>query len=184
MHAADANAEVIEGVSANSNGDVYFSVKNCYPRPNDVSALFVNTAIRDGALYNSRIPYHNISDSENLKIPATLVLSQDDAVQRANNLLLPLLHIYIQYHIQYLLHSICYDSIRIPSIMIRRTKNMSNCQSSCCCDCNHNNQQVVGMAYVPDQQWRKILAIDEGFSRGTIFAELHKPWLVGGSCHE
>lgn len=61
---------------------------------------------------------------------------------------------------------------------------MSNCPSTNCCNLGHRNQQTVGMAYVPDQKWQKIVHIDEGFFRGTIFAELHKPWLVGGSCHE
>lgn len=61
---------------------------------------------------------------------------------------------------------------------------MNTDQSTNCCNFDHRNQPVVGMAYVPDQKWQKIFHIDEGFFRGTIFTELHKPWLVGGTRHE
>ena len=47
----------------------------------------------------------------------------------------------------------------------------------------HKNENVLGMAYVPDQEWREVYQADYGFSRGTIFAELDKPWLVGGTCY-
>jgi|GEM_PF-4930225 len=40
--------------------------------------------------------------------------------------------------------------------------------------------QVIGMAYVPVQEWRQIYKCDCGFFRGTIFAELDKPWHSAG----
>ena len=49
---------------------------------------------------------------------------------------------------------------------------------------NHQGGYVVGMAYVPDQKWHDIYRIDYGFFRGTIFAELDKPWLAGGNSYE
>lgn len=49
---------------------------------------------------------------------------------------------------------------------------------------DYDSKQVIGMAYVPNQKWRDIYKIAKGFYRGTIFAELDKPWLVGGSYHE
>jgi len=49
---------------------------------------------------------------------------------------------------------------------------------------NCENRQVIGMAYVPVQQWQQIYKCDSGFYRGTIFAELDKPWhgVGGGRC--
>lgn len=37
----------------------------------------------------------------------------------------------------------------------------------------------IGMSYVPMQHWRKIYAAEEGFSKGTIFAELDFPFKYG-----
>ena len=43
--------------------------------------------------------------------------------------------------------------------------------------------QVVGMAYVPWQEWRSLYEVEKGFRCGTIFAELNLPfcWKGGGS---
>ena len=49
---------------------------------------------------------------------------------------------------------------------------------------NQKNNMVIGMAYVPDQSWNEIYEIEYGFTRGTIFAELDKPWLGGGHGNE
>ncbi|MCL2036092.1 MAG: spore coat associated protein CotJA [Oscillospiraceae bacterium] len=38
-------------------------------------------------------------------------------------------------------------------------------------------QDVLAMATVNRQQWREVYKHDYGFNRGTIFAELDKPWL-------
>ncbi len=60
------------------------------------------------------------------------------------------------------------------------------------CGCAVNAQQrspeemcadmVVAMAYVPWQQLDTIYEPENGFSRGTIFPELDKPLMVGGTC--
>lgn len=39
----------------------------------------------------------------------------------------------------------------------------------------------IGMAYVPRQMWREIYEKDKGIMRGTIFAELDKPFLKGAN---
>lgn len=35
----------------------------------------------------------------------------------------------------------------------------------------------LAMAYVPWQKWREIYSAEMGFKRGTIFAELDKPFI-------
>lgn len=40
--------------------------------------------------------------------------------------------------------------------------------------------QVLAMAYVPWQHLDTVYDPEDGFSRGTIFPELDKPWMVGG----
>lgn len=44
--------------------------------------------------------------------------------------------------------------------------------------------RVLGMAYVPMQQFRDVYEAEEGFPRGTIFAELDYPFMGKGDCHE
>lgn len=39
---------------------------------------------------------------------------------------------------------------------------------------------VVGMAYVPRQPLQNVYEADRGFTRGTIFPDLEKPFLAGG----
>ena len=46
-----------------------------------------------------------------------------------------------------------------------------------CCEIFTVQPISLGMAYVPLQQWRKIYESNLGFSRGTIFAELDKPFI-------
>jgi len=44
---------------------------------------------------------------------------------------------------------------------------------------------VLAMAFINRQKWREIYKYDCAFMRGTIFAELDKPWLGrrgGGKC--
>ena len=56
-------------------------------------------------------------------------------------------------------------------------------QTSCCAE----RKEVAGlsdlalaMAYVPWQEWREIYDLEKGFCCGTIFRELHKPFLGAG----
>lgn len=42
---------------------------------------------------------------------------------------------------------------------------------------------VVGMSYIPWQRFRDLYEPEEGFPRGTIFAELDYPFLGKGNCH-
>ena len=39
---------------------------------------------------------------------------------------------------------------------------------------------ALAMAYVPWQEWREIYDLEKGFCCGTIFRELHKPFLGAG----
>lgn len=52
--------------------------------------------------------------------------------------------------------------------------------------CNENidamDGMVIGMCYVPWQQWRNIYEPKEGFKRGTIFQELDKPFEAAKGC--
>ena len=40
---------------------------------------------------------------------------------------------------------------------------------------------VLAMAYIPVQQFDTLFEIEEGFARGTIYPELDKPFVGGGS---
>jgi hypothetical protein len=39
---------------------------------------------------------------------------------------------------------------------------------------------VAGMAYVPWQALQSVYDADRGFTRGTVFPDLEKPFLAGG----
>lgn len=48
-------------------------------------------------------------------------------------------------------------------------------------DCDHENHYdcgcvVVGMAYVPMQEWVKVRCPEEALARGTAFEDLDKPF--------
>lgn len=45
--------------------------------------------------------------------------------------------------------------------------------------CEDLDRFPIGMGYVPMQRWSQPSPIDEGFSRGTIFAELDLPFVMG-----
>ena len=45
-----------------------------------------------------------------------------------------------------------------------------------------NGEWPIGMTYVPMQEWKKIYQPDEGFHKGTIFAELDLPFLGRRMC--
>ncbi len=45
--------------------------------------------------------------------------------------------------------------------------------------------QTLAMAYVQKQKWQDIYEVEQGFHRGTIFAELDLPFVGEGACrHE
>ena len=44
-------------------------------------------------------------------------------------------------------------------------------------------EMPIGMAYVPYQQWDTVYTAEEGFPKGTIFPQLHKPFCSGGASH-
>ena len=57
-----------------------------------------------------------------------------------------------------------------------------------CCEnrksCDVLSGMPLAMAYVPWQEWRNLYETEKGFHRGTIFAELDKPFLgMGGCCN-
>lgn len=39
---------------------------------------------------------------------------------------------------------------------------------------------TVAMAYVPMQQWERTFSLEDGFTRGTMFPSLYKPFFGGG----
>ena len=43
-----------------------------------------------------------------------------------------------------------------------------------------NNYEVIGICYVPMQQWEQIYDEDTAFSVGTLFPALNLPFLGGG----
>lgn len=45
--------------------------------------------------------------------------------------------------------------------------------------CEELDRFPIGMGYVPMQRWSQPSPLDEGFSRGTIFAELDLPFVMG-----
>lgn len=46
---------------------------------------------------------------------------------------------------------------------------------------NDIENMPIGMAYVPWQNWQDIYAKDKGIMRGTIFAQLDKPFTKGAN---
>lgn len=72
-------------------------------------------------------------------------------------------------------------------------RNMMPVQTPCqrptdntCCDDRQSCDELIGMplamAYVPWSQWRNIYEVRKGFSRGTIFEDLDKPFHGIGGC--
>lgn len=55
--------------------------------------------------------------------------------------------------------------------------------SPCCDRADELEGLPLAMAYVPWQNWKEIYDLEKGFSSGTIFHELDKPFLGrGGNC--
>ena len=49
--------------------------------------------------------------------------------------------------------------------------------------CDPLQNMPLAMAYVPWQNWRNLYDIHKGFTRGTIFEELDKPFYGKGGCN-
>jgi len=45
---------------------------------------------------------------------------------------------------------------------------------------DNNRFEVIGICYVPIQQWEQIYDEDTAFAAGTLFPELNLPFLGGG----
>ena len=69
---------------------------------------------------------------------------------------------------------------------MRRNNAMSQ-PTSCLCTsvtettCSFSGMPIA-MAYVPWQEWQDLYEIDKALYCGTIFKELHKPFLGTGGC--
>jgi len=46
--------------------------------------------------------------------------------------------------------------------------------------CNKQTELVLGICYVPIQEWEQMYDEDAAFATGTIFPSLNKPFLGGG----
>ena len=49
-------------------------------------------------------------------------------------------------------------------------------------DCTFIAVSTTAMVYIAKQEFKDLYEPCFGFGRGTIFAELDKPWMVGGRC--
>lgn len=49
--------------------------------------------------------------------------------------------------------------------------------------CSMSKEYVLAMAYVPWQKWENIYCSDKALKRGTIFADLDKPFYGRGGCN-
>lgn len=85
--AADPNAEKIEGVAETDNTDVYFSITNCYPRSNQVQALYIKADTVSGVTFNNTAPYYGLSDPESPQVPAGFSLTKEQALAVADSAL-------------------------------------------------------------------------------------------------
>ncbi len=69
----------------------------------------------------------------------------------------------------------------MPMPCARRTANDGVCPA---CDTATDDrlcdEMVLAMSYVLLQEWGNLYAVEDGFDRGTIFAELDKPFVGGG----
>lgn len=75
----------------------------------------------------------------------------------------------------------CYTPERQREECGRETRMPEQRNYKCCKD--EFSGMPIAMAYVPWQEWCEIYDICEGFSRGTIFRELDKPFQGRGGCN-
>lgn len=80
----------------------------------------------------------------------------------------------------------CQNNMRCPrrqtmsSAPVARSRNIEGCPNT---NTDFLEGTPLAMAYVPWQQWHEIYEPGMGFSHGTIFRELDKPFLwKGGRC--
>ena len=64
---------------------------------------------------------------------------------------------------------------------------MNECKCSTSSRSNYYSMDVLGqfpiaMAYVPWQEWRNLYTCEQAIQRGTVFAELDKPFMGMGGC--
>ena len=85
--AADPDAEKIEGVAETDNTDVYFSIRNCYPLPNIVKAIYVKADTVAGVTFNNTAPYYGLSDPLSPEVPADFLLTKEEAAAVADGVL-------------------------------------------------------------------------------------------------
>ena len=69
--------------------------------------------------------------------------------------------------------------------MNRSTPTSGRAENSCCPGHSHApvDTMPIAMAYVPWQEWQNIYEPCKGFSRGTIFEDLDKPFYGRGGCN-
>ena len=70
-------------------------------------------------------------------------------------------------------------SVTPPGLMIRQVSGKAEDMSDKNDFDKHLDHLPIGMAYVPRQQWRDIYDNGKALMRGTIFAELDKPFKGG-----
>lgn len=85
--ASNSSAQKIEGVAETDNTDVYFSITNCYPRSNQVQALYIKAATVSGVTFNNTAPYYGLSDTDSPSVPDSFSLTKEEAVAAANDAL-------------------------------------------------------------------------------------------------
>lgn len=85
--ANNSNAQRIEGVAKQDNTDVYFSIRNSYPLPNLVRAIYIKANTVEGVTYNNTAPYYELSDSQSPNVPASFTLTKADAQRTADRAL-------------------------------------------------------------------------------------------------
>ncbi len=85
--ANNSSAQRIEGVAKQDDTDVYFTIRNSYPLPNIVRAVYVKAKTMDGMTFNNTAPYYELSDPESPKVPARFTLAKDEALSTADRAL-------------------------------------------------------------------------------------------------
>ncbi len=60
---------------------------------------------------------------------------------------------------------------------VKNLRRKVECQYMKCVDITEKTDLPLAMAYIPMQKWRDIYDPEVALERGTVFAELDKPWL-------
>lgn len=88
--ANDSSAQRIEGVTRQDDTDVYFSIRNSYPLPNIVRAVYIKAKTIDGMTFHNAAPYYELSDPQSPHVPAGFTLAKDEAQKTADRALITL----------------------------------------------------------------------------------------------